>query len=142
MNIDRHKVVKEIESELDCGMKVFVHKITYEIVSLPDFENEYFDSDDLWEEQKQELETNSKNYFEIEKWDTTFSFDLMSSFAENIVENEFLKEKLLNILKKSKPFRNFKNLIDNEEEYREKWFEYKNGQQFIYVEKILADHNL
>ena len=48
----------------------------------------------------------------------------MADFTET-VDNQKLRDKLVNSLNKSKPFRNFKWQIDNSGEYRQKWFDYK-----------------
>ncbi len=52
----------------------------------------------------------------------------MADFAEQLDDSNKLKTKLINALNKRKPFREFKFVIDNSGEYRQKWFDFKNEQ--------------
>jgi hypothetical protein len=52
-----------------------------------------------------------------------------------------LKNDLINALHRSKPFRNFKHIIDNAGDYREAWFEYKLQWQMQYVQEQLDGLN-
>jgi len=72
--------------------------------------------------------------------DSNNSYQVMEDFAKTI-EDEELKHKLKLGLTISKPFRNFKNIIDSSEEYRNKWFEYKKDRYIKYVEKQLLNYN-
>ncbi|WP_209391279.1 UPF0158 family protein [Chryseobacterium sp. RR2-3-20] len=136
MNVQLKKLIDEIENNFDCGMQVFINTTNLNICSFPDFDAPFSD-EEMWEDQKKELDDNWGNYIEVERWDSTFSFEIMKSFAENISENSLLKDKLLNALQKQKPFRGFKNIIDYEIDYRQRWFEYKKKHQQNYVEKEL-----
>ena len=136
MNMKPQSLINEIEENFDCGMKVFINTSNFKIIFLPDFDTLFFD-EELWADQKKELDENWENYIEIESWDSSFAFEVMKSFAENINENDLLRKRLLNSLQKPKPFRGFKNVIDYENEYRQQWFEYKKNQQQNYVKKEL-----
>ena len=59
----------------------------------------------------------------------------------DLVDNSALREKLINSLYRSKPFRNFKWIIDNSGDYRQKWFEFKNQKYIEWVEKKISELN-
>lgn len=70
------------------------------------------------------------SYIRIQKMNSNQSFRVMEAFLENI-KSESLREKLDNALRVSKPFRNFKYLIDNSD-YRQNWFDFKFSSLKIY----------
>lgn len=65
------------------------------------------------------------------------SFRVMEAFLENI-KSESLREKLDNALRVSKPFRNFKYLIDNSD-YRQNWFDFKFTKNLLWVKNQISD---
>lgn len=131
--------IKEIAEELDCGMQAFVHKTSKALIFIPDQDQFYGNDMEPWEEQLNELETNRTAYFEVEKWKSFEAFEMMTEFAEQLTENAALQNQLLKALNKRKPFREFKFVIDNEDEYREKWFAFKDNWQQEYVRKKLVE---
>ena len=44
-------------------------------------------------------------------------------------------------LNRAHPFRNFKDEIDYQEEYRERWFKFKTGKYIEHVERQIIDFN-
>ena len=64
----------------------------------------------------------------------------MEDFLETVREND-LKDKLESSLSGSKPFRNFKNIIDDEDYYRQQWFNFKNARNIEFVKEQLERHN-
>ncbi len=132
--------IKEIAEELESGMKVYVNIVTKEIKSLIDFDNNIYGDEEPWEEDIKEIEENYDEYLEFEKMDSSESYQVMEDFTE-IVEDEDLKKKLELGLNLSKPFRNFKDIIDDENEYRKKWFTYKSTRYIEYVKEQLEMYN-
>jgi hypothetical protein len=70
--------------------------------------------------------------FKFETWDKVItihppdsdeSFEIMEDFAEYKATGR-LQQQLFDALNRKKPFRNFKNLIDNSDS-RQDWFDYK-----------------
>ena len=76
----------------------------------------------------------------FEKMDSRESFRVMENFVD-LVEDTELKNKLDLGLSLSKPFRNFKDIIDSESEYREKWFQFKKQKYIEYVIEQIDFHN-
>ena len=58
----------------------------------------------------------------------------MEEFIDT-VDDEQLKQKLIYALNRNKPFRNFKYEIDYSDEYRQRWFDFKNRKYFEWVEE-------
>jgi len=129
--------IKKIAEEIDSGMSCYVHRLTGKIISVIDLDN--FDADEEgWEKEFKEIEDNSDDYLKIENMSSTEKFELMAEFAENL-DNPLLKEELINALEKSKPFRNFKWLIDNSGLYRQKWFDFESQKMIEWVKQQLID---
>jgi len=105
MNLDLENLIDEIENDFDCGMKVFISKTNFKIISLPNFDDSFFEENEAWNEQISELNRDGESYVEINIWDSSFSYEIMKSFAENVCENP-LKNRLLKALERNL----FKNL--------------------------------
>ena len=125
--------IEEIASDLDMGFKVCIHKTTGEILNFPDELRMNVDSDeDAFVEDKEKYENNSDEYIEIKAMSSTESFEVMESFTEQ-VSDRILQVKLYDALSKNRPFRRFKDIIDEEGDYRESWFEHKNEKDIEWV---------
>ena len=129
--------ISSIAEDLDCGMKVYVNKETKEIKSILDFDGMSYVDEELWEEDINEIEENFDKYVVFEKMDSGESYRVMSDFVDTIEDDE-LRKKLELGLTLRKPFRNFKDIIDNEVEYREKWFAFKNARYIEFVKEQLT----
>jgi len=134
MNPISPDTIKEIAEQLDCGFRAFIHKKSKQLLFVPD-ELNFPDIDfDSWEKELTQLENNSGDYYEIDKWTSRKAFETMNEFAEQVAHQN-LQSKLLNALSKNKPFREFKFLIDNDPDYRQQWFDFKSEWQLDFVTK-------
>ena len=104
--------IKSIAEDLDIGMKVYIHSENNEIKTIIDLDQHYDADTEAWEEDINEIEENFDKYFQFDRMDLRESFQIMEDFLETIREND-LKDKLESSLSGLKPFRNFKNLIDD-----------------------------
>lgn len=95
--------------------------------------------DDL-EEKWREIKKHPRHYMEIEKPDSNASFRLMEDFLAEIEDAHF-RSRLSETLNKPKPFRHFKNIVDQNEVFRQKWFAFKNQRMIAWVKKQLENHN-
>ena len=118
------KILKEIAEETNCGMVCYLHKKTKEIKSIIDFDQNYYADPEGWEDLIEEIEKNKNQYWRFEQMETYESFRVMEKFAEQL-DNDNLKDKLFRALNKRKPFQNFKYIVDNSGEYRQKWFQFR-----------------
>lgn len=139
MNFKEEKI-KEIAELIDCGHVCFLHKknrnIEYHLKEIDLF----FDEENPWQDVIDKVDNNLDDYIRIEQMNSNQSFQLMELFIEK-VKSESFREKLINAVNRSKPFRNFKYLIDNSE-YRQHWFDFKLEQNMFWVkEQISADEN-
>jgi len=132
-NAEIIKITKEVAEHLNCGNKVYIHKITKELIAIPDMD-EMIELDlEAWDEELEMLNNNYDDYFEIEKWSSNEAFDVMLDFANNLNNNTSLQKKLFDALDSKKPFREFKYTIDNSGPYRQIWFDFKDQylQEFV-----------
>lgn len=132
--------IKSIAEELEAGFKVYLNIETKEIKSIIDFDNNYDADTEPWEEDIKEIEEKFDKYLEFEKMDSRESFQVMEEFVVT-VEDEELRKKLELGLSLSKPFRNFKDIIDGENEYRKNWFAFKSAKYIEYVKEQLESYN-
>ncbi|MFR9524548.1 MAG: UPF0158 family protein [Rikenellaceae bacterium] len=130
--------IKSIAQDLECGMNCIINLDSGEYVTLM---GESFDS--YWSGEDPMLEEVEKK---IESWENTttveppysgISFGFMEQFVDEVIpEGSALQDKLYRALSKSKPFRNFKNIVDCSD-YREAWFAFKDERMVEYVEREL-----
>jgi hypothetical protein len=126
--------IHKIYQELDCGLLCFYNPENGEIKSLPDFDSNPYAEEEMWEEEIKEIESNSDKYIEFEKMSSRDSFIMMEDFVDE-VKDETLKDLLAKGLSRPKPFHNFKFVIDNSGEFRDKWFEFKEKKCCEWIEE-------
>ncbi len=136
----KQQQIKEIADALDCGMYCYYNTKTHEVREMINFDQNEFADEEEGEELLNEIEENYQDYFNFEKMSPHEAFDLMKDFIEQ-VENAELRKRLIWILNKSHPFRNFKDEIDYSGEYREKWFTFKLQKGMESVERQIQVHN-
>ncbi|MGM0600167.1 MAG: UPF0158 family protein [Candidatus Rifleibacteriota bacterium] len=118
------KQIERIADDLDCGMKCFYNPKTGDIKSVPDFDILIGCDEEPWQEEFAEIEENSADFIEFLGLKSHESFEIMVDFAETIDDTE-LKNKLIDALNRPKPFRKFKSIIDNSDNFRQQWFDFK-----------------
>ena len=110
--------ISEIAESLDMGMNCYLNLRSGEIKITIDDDSLIGEEKELWADYIREIEENHEDYFAFDRMNSNESFGVMADFAESI-DDETIKRKLMNALNKSKPFRNFKWIIDNSGDYRE-----------------------
>lgn len=136
------KLIKDIAQELDCGLRVFLHKTTKEYIAVPDEDMMLVEFEEAWKKESEILEKHADDYIELEKWSATAAFNIMHDFTHQLKDNTQIKVLLLEALEKRKPFREFKFLIDKYDVYRDDWFTFKNAQQELLVKEQIANLEL
>jgi hypothetical protein len=91
---------------------------------------------DLWDEKLEQLEKNFTDYYEIDKWTSSEAFEIMSEFTDQVSDNKE-QSRLFDPLRRNKPFREFKFVIDNSGDFKQQWFDFKNKWQQDFVAKQL-----
>ena len=133
--------IKSIAEDLETGLKVYLSIETKEIKSIIDFDNNADEDTEQWEEDLKEIDENYDKYIVFGKMDSRESYQVMEDFVVTVKDEE-LRKKLELGLSLSKPFRNFKDIIDGEGEYREKWFAFKNAKYIEFVKEQLDRYNI
>lgn len=131
--------IKEIAEQLDCGFRCFWHKKNGDFVFVPDTLR-YPDIDiDAWTDEMEKLDNNFGDYKEIAQLESSDSFEIMADFVGTFSDSNRLKDKLIDALNSKKPFSEFKFVIDNSVEFRQKWFDFKNFRIQQWVEKRFGE---
>jgi cobalamin biosynthesis Mg chelatase CobN len=121
-------------------MNVYVNLETMEIKTIIDTIQHYDVDTEAWEEDINEVEENFDKYFQFERMDSRESYQVMEDFVETVQDTR-LRDKLELGLSLSKPFRNFKDIIDDENEYRKSWFEFRDARYIEFVIGQIERHN-
>ncbi len=132
------KQINDIAQELECGMKVFIYREDLEIRTILDWD-EMADSEP-WEEELEKIENEWTDYVVLEKMKSGEAFNIMVDFIDK-VDDERLKEDLLNILNRKSPFANFKAEVESSS-YRQQWFDFRTNKHEEYVKEQLETENI
>ena len=127
---------KSIAENLDRGMKVYFNTETQEIKSLVDFENNIYAEEDEWEDDLKEIEEDVDNFLLFEKMSSGETYRIMEKFVETIKDKELRKNLELG-LSLSSPFQNFRDIIEGNKDYKEKWIEFKYEKYVDYIKEKL-----
>jgi hypothetical protein len=117
--------IREIADQLDCGFRCFCNIETKHFIFIPDLLKHPDIDLSAWEEENHMLESHCDKFKEIESLGSTDSFKIMEDFVQELPDKIVLKSELTNALKDKKPFSHFKFIIDNSENYRQTWFDFK-----------------
>ncbi|MBN1633415.1 MAG: hypothetical protein JW917_04535 [Ignavibacteria bacterium] len=132
--------IRQIADEVDLGFICYYNVKTNEIYSLPDFDRGFYYEEELWKDEIKKIKSQLKYCITFENMSSEQSFEIMEDFAHS-VEDEAIKERLLKILDRAKPFRNFKYEIDDYPDLREKWFKFKSDRICKYIEEVIEYFN-
>ncbi|MNR01380.1 UPF0158 family protein [Pedobacter ghigonis] len=131
--------IKEIADTIDCGFVCHWNIKSNKLIFIPNDEGFDPDYNDAWDDDIKDLETNFSDYKRIEQPDSRESFRIMEKFTDELPDNTRIKVTLIEALNKRKPFREFKYQIDNNEDYRQLWFDFKNQKLIDYVQERVKD---
>lgn len=128
------KQLSDISEALQCGMRIFVNKETYEIREVLDWEDSFSD-DSFWVEEMKIIEREWKDYAVITKMESYDAFKVMKEFADE-VEDQQLQRVLINTLNRRSPFANFKAEVESST-HRQRWFDFRDARNIEYVKRQL-----
>jgi Uncharacterised protein family (UPF0158) len=126
----------EIADNLEMGLRCFIHKDNADIRCFPDERQFYGFDEEPWTENIRAVEKAGGQYLEIEKMTPQQEFGLMEEFVHQ-VDQTWLREKLLQILSRPKPFRNFKAELQEDGHYWRQWFAFKREKMLDWVSRQL-----
>lgn len=120
-----------IADSLQCGLISYIHKTTFEVLTMGD--HEFVDNygDDPWEEDRERVLEEPFAWICISKPTPSEGFKIMADFAENMVGGR-LRTDLIDALNRSKPFRNFKGIVESSAA-RNDWFSFRDAAYRQYV---------
>ena len=131
------KLLYQIIDLLDTGEIVYLHRKTFEILSYPDpqrwSENEFID---LIEEVKARAAAEPDQFIVIDPPEPRDSFHIMEDFIFT-VDDEHLRDRLLEALESKKPFRYFRATVEDSPA-REDWFDFKDARMTEWLLGMLA----
>jgi len=131
------KLLYQIIDLLDTGEIVYLHRKTFEILSYPDpqrwSENEFID---LIEEVKARAAAEPDQFIVIDPPEPRDSFHIMEDFIFT-VDDEHLRDRLLEALESKKPFRYFRATVEDSPA-REDWFDFKDARMKEWLLGMLA----
>jgi hypothetical protein len=115
----------QICSSSDRFILALADEFDSELLFFPDTLKHYDMDTEAWSEEMEKFDNNFDEYKEIDGLESHDSFEIMADFVETLPDSKRLKNKLIEALNRKRPFREFKFVIDNSGEYRQKWFEFK-----------------
>jgi len=116
--------IKEIAEQLDCGFSCYFNKKDNELLFVPDPDHHPDMEMSAWKSELKKIRKNPNNFITIDPPSSSESFEIMAEFAESLEDGK-LRDELIQALNKRKPFREFKFVIDNSGDFRQKWFDFK-----------------
>ena len=133
--------LKEIAQELDMGMICYYHIATGELESIPDelkghagYETEF------WEDNIKKVKANRKRYIRFEGMESNESFNLMETFVQQM-EDDTTRRRFEDAITFKKPFQNFKQLLYQYPELQQQWYQFKDEQYLLCVQRQLEAYN-
>ncbi len=127
------KQTDDIAQTLDMGLVCYIHKETGEVKEMQTEESaEIGGVEKEWREEMQVIEKEIDKWVLIEPMMSRDSFRIMSDFVEMEVRNQNLRGRLAEALNRSRPFANFKRIVDNSD-MREDWFAFKQKKYEAWV---------
>lgn len=130
-------ILFDIIDLLDDGEIVYLHRQTHEILSYPDpqrwSESEYID---LIESVKARAAAEPDMFVVIDPPEPRDSFHIMEDFIFT-VDDETLRNRLLEALNSKKPFRYFRATVEDSPA-REAWFDFKDARMKEWLLEMLA----
>lgn len=126
------EIIKEIAELLDIQEVVFLHKETHEILAYPIADGATDEEFDYIEQEVMEVVNAAPDsYIRFDPLNSRESFQMMEDFVETI-KNERLRNRLIDALSIKKPFRSFRNAVEDEE-ILDDWYAYKDAYLQMYV---------
>ena len=130
-------ILFDIIDLLDDGEIVYIHRQTQEILSYPDpqrwGESEFID---LIEEVKARAEAEPDMFVVIDPPDPRDAYHIMEDFIFT-VEDEQLRDRLLEALNSKKPFRYFRATVEDSP-LRDAWYDFKDARMKIWLLDMLG----
>jgi hypothetical protein len=116
--------VSTLAEHLGHGFNCYFHIEKFSIIILPNNELGELD-EDLYAKELEELEENFMEYRVIQQMTSQDSFYMMESFVENLEDTNSLKEILAIAIRQPKPFKKFKEVLEDYTNLKDLWKSYR-----------------
>ena len=129
-------IIQEMADSLLCGMLCFYDKAENSFIEYPKEAEDFYmqDEENPWQEVMDKAEENEGDYIVIEPMPSFEAFRIMEKFARQVDSIGF-SAKLLDALDRKKPFRNFSDLVENDFDFRQQWFDFRLQENMEWVKK-------
>lgn len=130
----KEDIIREMADSLLCGMECYYHRPSNTFIEYPkDAEDHYMKwEENPWQEVIDKVENNPEEYITVEPMPSFRSFEVMEKFAR-IVDSLPFAARLLDVLSRKRPFRNFNDLVENDFDYRQDWFDFRLRENMEWV---------
>lgn len=135
------ETIKSIAGYLEGGMKCWYHIPTGEVLFVPDSMKNPDIDDEMWGDAFKEIDKKMHESIEFEGLDSHEEFRIMSSFAEDEINDPQVRSRLIYALNQRKPFMHFKSAIHYDSDYLEAWYAFKNNWYIDEVQRQLDFYN-
>ena len=129
--------IREMAELILRGHLCFLNTITGDFEYHPEEMDFFPDEENPWQEVIDIVENNWDDYVRIEPMNSSQSFAVMESFADQLKADGFEK-KLIAALNRPKPFRNFNYLI-HESDFRQEWFDFRQERNVEWVKEQISN---
>jgi hypothetical protein len=110
----------------DTSSECFINLKTGEVITVPD-EADWFD------DEIKRLKADGRTFARLDPFPSNVAFGVMQEFVEKLEKKHPAKASLVKALSGPKPFRKFKDAIDNFSEVRTQWFAFKRKEMEYWV---------
>ena len=131
-----NEILDNIASEMQAGFTCYIHRDTLEVVAIPDKDRFFGMEMDAWKKDLEKIKKAKKKFIEIEKMESSRSFNVMAEFA-NFLPDCPTKIRLITALEGHKPFANFNLQIHHAADYREDWFKFRHAKIIEWISSQL-----
>ena len=133
------KQIDEMAQEIEAGMKIYINRETYEIKPIFDWEESFGDTEE-WEEEQEAIEADWADFIVVTKMESREAFRVMEDFLGE-VQDEELRQDLVRILERKRPFANFKAIVESSA-FRENWFDFRTKATQNHIKEQLKSERI
>jgi hypothetical protein len=122
ISVDFEKLFDALDTSSDC----FINLKNGQVIAVPD-------QADWFDDERARLKADARTFAHLDAFPSNVAFSIMEEFTEKLEKRHPAKSLLTKALKASKPFRGFKDVMDNFLDVRDQWFEFKRKQMEYWV---------
>ena len=132
-----NNLLRQIAEELEMGMIVWLDPKTGVYYAVPDPMRDMDYDPSNWQDALDEIDAHEGELVRLTGMGSRESFQIMEAFAET-VSDPHLQQQLLDALSRSKPFRRFKDIVDDADAYRQRWFDFRDEKWIEWTRQAIA----